>query len=92
MKLQKEYHYRWKWELESSPAQLWPLVADTNRFNKDTGLPPLQMDDAKHEPLRNARRRLGFTKLGVNVQWEEEPFQWVEPGAFSVVRRYSGGR
>ena len=31
--------YVWKWELDAAPAALWPRVADTDRFNQDTGLP-----------------------------------------------------
>ena len=85
----KEFYYRWQWDLESSPRALWPLVADTNRFNKDAGLPPVER--ATGEALRNARRQLRFFKLGVEVAWEEEPFQWVEPRQFSVVRRYAKG-
>ena len=34
-----EFHYEWEWWLRSSPERLWPFVADTNRFNRDTGLP-----------------------------------------------------
>ena len=34
----REYYYRWEWHLRSSPAALWPLVSDTNRFNRDTGV------------------------------------------------------
>ena len=34
-----EFHYKWEWRLHSSPERLWPFVADTNRFNRDTGLP-----------------------------------------------------
>ena len=29
--------------------------------------------------------------MGVTVAWEEEPFQWIEPRRFSVVRRYTSG-
>jgi hypothetical protein len=87
----KEFHYRWEWQLRSSPELLWPLVADTNRFNKDTGLPPLNHQGDKEEPLRNARRRLRFFKLGVKVEWEEEPFEWVEPYRFGVLRSYRSG-
>ena len=39
----REFHYRWEFELESSPEQLWPLVADTNRFNRDTNVPAVEM-------------------------------------------------
>ena len=87
----KQFHYRWEWYLQSGPELLWPLVADTNRFNKDTGLPPLDRKGGKEEPLRNARRRLRFFKLGVKVEWEEEPFEWVEPYRFGVIRYYRSG-
>ena len=86
----KEFHYHWKWQLAASPDDLWPLVADTNRFNKDTGLPPVAKVDPQ-DRLPNARRRLSFSKMGVTVAWEEEPFQWIEPSRFGVVRRYTRG-
>ena len=60
MESYQEFHYCWEWQLQSGPELLWPLVADTNRFNKDTGLPPLDREGGKEEPLRNARRRLRF--------------------------------
>ena len=43
----KEFYYHWKWQLATSPEKLWPLIADTNRFNKDTGLPPVIKVDAQ---------------------------------------------
>ena len=30
--------YRWQWHLRSPPEALWPLIADTNRVNRDVGL------------------------------------------------------
>lgn len=81
-----EFHYSWEWLLESSPERLCPLVADTNRFNRDTGLPAVRRSG--DSPQRNARRRLRFSMLGINVAWEEEPFEWwVRPQRFGVVWR-----
>jgi class 3 adenylate cyclase len=74
--------YRWEWRLRSSPEALWPYVADTNRFNRDAGVPAVEVV----EP-----RRLRFRRFGIPVEWEEEPFEWVEPRFFSVVRRYARG-
>ena len=65
----KEFHYRWEFDLRSSPRALWPLVADTNRFNRDAGVPALD-GGGKEEATaagRNARRRLRFSKFGVKV-------------------------
>jgi len=68
-----EFHYKWEWRLRSSPERLWPFVADTNRFNRDTGLSGVRLaDDAVED---NARQHLRLSKLGVRVEWEEEPFE-----------------
>ncbi len=84
-----EFHYEWEWRLRSSPERLWPFVADTNRFNRDTGLPSVSHADGAAR--KNARQNLQFSKLGVRVEWEEEPFEWVRPYRFGVHRRYSAG-
>src|SRR5688572_23293522 len=92
---QKEFHYRWEYELSASPASLWPAVADTNRFNRDAGVPALKSvafaDPGNGERTGPKARRLRLSKLGLNVEWEEEPFEWVRPHRFGVVRRYRGG-
>jgi class 3 adenylate cyclase len=92
---QKEFHYRWEYELNASPAALWPAVADTNRFNRDAGVPALKSvalaEDGGGGAKRPRARRLRLSKLGLNVEWEEEPFEWVRPHRFGVVRRYRGG-
>jgi class 3 adenylate cyclase len=83
-----EFHYHWEWELRSSPETLWPLVADTNRFNRDTSTPPVQQRAATRQ---NARRQLRMVRLGVPLEMEEEPFEWVRPYRFGVRRRFSSG-
>jgi class 3 adenylate cyclase len=84
-----EFHFKWEWRLRSPPQRLWPFVADTNRFNRDTGLPAVRLaDDAVQV---NARQNLRFSKLGVQAEWEEEPFEWVRPYRFGVHRRYRAG-
>src|SRR5437588_10589767 len=89
--LMRDFHYRWEFDLESSPEQLWPLVADTNRFNRDTGVPAVQMVQSEGKGLKNARRRLRLSVFGIPVEWEEQPFEWIRPSRFGVVRRYSKG-
>jgi class 3 adenylate cyclase len=84
-----EFHYRWEFDLKSSPEQLWPLVADTNRFNRDAGVPSVEMVNL--QAGKNARRLLRLSAFGVPVEWEEQPFEWMRPHRFGVVRRYSKG-
>jgi class 3 adenylate cyclase len=87
----RDFHYRWEYKLQSNPEQIWSFVADTNRFNRDAGVPALQPAGGKRQRLRNARRRLRLSFLGLPVEWEEQPFEWIKPLRFGVVRKFSKG-
>ncbi len=87
----RELHYHWEYDLKASPEKLWPFVADTNRFNRDTGVPSVEPARTTRELLRNARRRLRLSMYGMAVEWEEQPFEWVRPARFGVARTYSKG-
>jgi class 3 adenylate cyclase len=87
----REFRYRWEWHLPATPEALWPLVADTNRFNYDTGLPCVERLPDEGSVLFNARRRLRLALFGMSLEWEEEPFEWVRPYRFGVARRYLRG-
>jgi class 3 adenylate cyclase len=86
----REFHYRWQYDLQSSPEKLWPLVADTNRFNRDTGVPSLELDK-EAAPPRGIRKRLRLRAFGVPIEWEETPFEWVRPSRIGVTRQYFRG-
>lgn len=87
----RDFHYRWEFDLDSSPEQLWPLVADTNRFNRDSGVPAVETARVEKKALKNARRRLRLSAFGIPVEWEEQPFEWTRPTRFGVARLYSKG-
>jgi class 3 adenylate cyclase len=87
----REFHYSWEYDLKASPEQLWPFVADTNRFNRDTGVPSVEPATTARQTLRNARRSLRLSIYGMSVEWEEQPFEWVRPYRFGVARTYSKG-
>jgi class 3 adenylate cyclase len=86
----RELHNRWEFDLKSSPESLWPFVADTNRFNRDTGVPEIEIKEGKKR-LRNARRKVRLSLYGLPVEWEEQPFEWIRPSRFGVERTYSKG-
>src|SRR5262249_48379432 len=86
----REYHKRWEFDLKSNPERLWPFIADTNRFNRDTGVPQLELDPGE-KSHRNARRKVRLSLYGLPVEWEEQPFEWVKPVRFGVERVYSKG-
>lgn len=82
----KEFHYKWTWDLESSPEALWPLVSDTNRFNRDSGLPPMELLG-----ISNGVKLVKFKFPLIRIEWEEEPFEWTYPYRFGILRRYRKG-
>jgi len=57
-----EFHYRWEWQLRSNPDALWPLVTDTNRFNRDIGAPNVER---RPGTVTAAYRRLRLTRFGI---------------------------
>ena len=93
----RTFHYRWEWQLRSSPDALWPLVTDTNRFNRDVGVPHLERvadpwpSGGPTTAKSAGRRRLRLVRFGIPIEWEEEPFEWVRPSRFGVMRRYVTG-
>lgn len=89
----KVFHYQWEWNLQASPEQLWPYVADTNRFDKDAGLPAYEKpEESSSLGLPNSRRRMTIKMYGVPITWVEEPFQWIRPFRFGVTRTYEPGQ
>ena len=86
----REFHYRWKFDLKSSPERLWPFIADTNRFNRDTGVPHIDVDK-KQKRWPNARFKVRLSVYGMPLEWEEQPFEWVKPSRFGIERVYSKG-
>lgn len=82
----REFHYTWTHDLKSQPEALWPLVSDTNRFNRDTGLPPMQLLG-----IENRVKRVKFKVPMIHIEWNEEPFEWTYPHRFGILRRYRSG-
>jgi class 3 adenylate cyclase len=84
--MSQEFYFAWYWDLQSSPEAIWPLASDTNRFNRDTGQPEIEML-ANVKGTKHLRMKLPI----IRVEWEEEPFEWTYPYSFGVLRTYSRG-
>jgi serine/threonine protein kinase/class 3 adenylate cyclase len=82
--------YDWSWDLQASPAQLWPYVSNTERLNRAVSLPSVEFTAETDEGGR-VRRFGRFRKLGVTASWREHPFEWVEGRRFGVLREYEQG-
>ena len=78
------------WEFDSSIERVWPVLADTARFNEAAGLP-------KHDIVETARadgsvEYIGRTKIGpTELEWEDHPVNWVYGSWFEHRRSFRKG-
>ncbi len=86
-----ERYYDIHLDLKSSPVELWPFAADTGRFNLDSGLPPVEQITDAADILPGARRLQFYFAGFYKWVWDEEPFEWVFPYRFEVIRHYKQG-
>lgn len=75
------------------PEQLWPLVSDTDRFNRDCGFPAVEVVPARSikGPRTEGARRLRVRHLGLSIEWDERPFEWTINRGFGVERIFHRG-
>lgn len=79
-----------RYTFAAPPERVWPLVADTERLNRALELPPMESAPLDDSRAVN-RRRVQSRHLGMALEFEEEPFEWVEHRSFHVVRRFVRG-
>jgi class 3 adenylate cyclase len=69
---------------------LWRLMADTDRLNREVGLPAVRFTfrprDEGGSYLRGEARLVGQT-----FRYDEEPYRWVRPAQWSVRRHVDNG-
>ena len=82
--------FEFRWELESSPRQLWPLVTNTDRLDRAIGFAPVTYK-IRHEPGRGVRTFAEGRKAGMVEVGEEHPYEWIEPRKMGVLREYTQG-
>src|SRR5262249_33826917 len=81
--------YDWSWQLDATPQQLWPYIANTDRLNKAAGLPSVSY--ATEVADDGVRLHGQLRKAGMTVGWREYPFEWVEGRRMGVMREFSQG-
>ncbi|MBI3206530.1 MAG: hypothetical protein HYZ29_33645 [Myxococcales bacterium] len=63
---------------------LWPLVTDTERLNRAVGLGRLAL--SPNDDASAARHVVTTVSGGFPLEYEERPYEWIEPTRFSVRR------
>jgi class 3 adenylate cyclase len=80
----------WTWHFDLPPERLWPVLADTNRFNEAMGLPPYDLEETPQANGTVLRRGKGKA-AGFTLEWEEKPYEWVHGRSFRQGRVFSKG-
>jgi eukaryotic-like serine/threonine-protein kinase len=86
----KVLHFEFRWDLESSARQLWPLVTNTDRLDRALGFSPVTYQ-TRYEPGRGVRTFAEGRKAGMPEVGEEYPYEWVEPRRMGILREYTLG-
>ncbi|MDJ0896936.1 MAG: adenylate/guanylate cyclase domain-containing protein [Alphaproteobacteria bacterium] len=81
-------------EFAAPPKRIWPLLANTARYNEATGMPRYVVED--HPQPDGTVRHVGHAAIAMpfgrlRMEWEEPPSEWVSGHWFSYQRYFSRG-
>ncbi len=82
--------YQFQWKLRSSAESLWPYLSNTDRVNQAVGLPAVKYKTFQ-DPKLGMRRIATVRAMGMTMEWEEHPFEWIEGRRLSVLRQFPSG-
>lgn len=75
-------------KLKAPPSEIWPLVSNTNRFNRALGLPAMSPAAPK---AGDFSKPVSARLFGIPLKWKELPFEWIEGRYFKAVREFDSG-
>ena len=80
----------WTWHFDRPPAEIWPLVADTARFNEAAAVPKHTITETPQPD--GSVRYVGEFKVGpFPIRWREKPVNWVNEQWFEHCRYFDTG-
>lgn len=80
----------WQWSFKNAPAAIWPLLADTARFNEAAALPRHDITEIPRSD--GSVDYFGRAKMGpFLLKWQERPVNWVSDQFFEHIRDFSNG-
>jgi len=82
--------FHWKHTFSCDDVSLWPLISDLQHIEEVAGMPPVVFED--RPSLDGGSTLFGSTKqFGLQLEWEEKPFEWVANREYRIERIYSKG-
>ena len=80
----------WTWQFDTPPETIWPLLADTARFNEAAKLPVHEIEE-RPQPDGSVHY-FGHARKGpVTLTWQEKPVNWIRDQWFEHCRTFSKG-
>lgn len=80
----------WQWSLKNPPAAIWPILADTARFNEAGGLPRHEITEIPGPD--GAVSYFGKAKIGIfELRWRDLPVNWVSDQFLEHNRAFTSG-
>lgn len=83
-------HRKFIWHFDSPVETIWPILADTARFNEAAKLPKHDIEEIPHTD--GSVQYIGTAKVGpITLIWEDHPVNWVENHWFQHCRTFRTG-
>ncbi len=80
----------WEWNFDQPVAAMWPLLADTARFNEAASLPRHQIIEIPQAD--GSVHYFAKSKIGpFNIEWQDRPVNWVTGQWFEHTRWFKNG-
>lgn len=80
----------WEWSFDQPASVMWPLLADTARFNEAAALPKHQITEIPQAD--GSVHYFGAAKMGpFHLKWQEKPVNWVTEQWFEHTRYFQNG-
>ncbi|MGE0658748.1 MAG: adenylate/guanylate cyclase domain-containing protein [Reyranellaceae bacterium] len=84
------FRREWEWHFDVPPALIWPVLADTARFNEAASGPTYSLEEIAR-PDGSVERRARGRIAGMDMAWEELPYEWIEGLEFRQTREFTKG-
>ena len=80
----------WSWRFDRPVGDIWPILADTARFNEASKLPRHQIEEIPQPD--GSVVYIGRAKMGpVKLEWREKPVNWITGQWFEHCRYFTRG-
>ena len=86
----KNFSHCWTWHFDHPPEEVWPLLADSARFNEAVDVPKHEICEDP-QPDGTVDFYGGFRKGPVSIVWKDEPVNWIANERFRHCCSFTSG-